>query len=398
MTDLLFMGEVVRGARAEKERLERVERQLRTCREEVKRLGGELQREREKSRDLEGQRDRLEQEGVRGTCERMAFEWRGKYEGEVRRHERCRDLLDEMKEECKRAKREKQGFVQDLQRKMECAGVKMWYVEEGDRGMFVRDDVYKEQLICREREVEKGQRELLKKAEELQNQSKKLEAVLGDLREKKRLVGQLEGYGESLRGTLRVMNQREKAIGRELERAVKKGEKVNIDAQLALDRVEREKSSAATSRIRALRGDVERFRISAKRDRERRLKLQSRSFEKVGFFFFPVTYFLTHTYPLILFCSILEANGRLIFCIMLSTLRNVWSRLRTKLVQQKPSTRKKLRFKLMSPAVLWMPWIYGRFGAKNARHIPKMPSNTAWSSCITVRNVRRIACRSGPVY
>ena len=155
MTDLLFMGEMVRGATREKERVERLEKQVRGAREETKRLGAELQRERGKSQDLEGQRDRLEREEKRGTWERMALEWREKFEAEARRHERCRGLLARAEKEAERAKKERNGFVQDLQRKMECGGVKMWYLEEEDRGMFLREDVYREQLVCREREVER---------------------------------------------------------------------------------------------------------------------------------------------------------------------------------------------------------------------------------------------------
>ena len=131
----------------------------------------------------------------------MALEWREKFEAETRRHERCRGLLTRAEKEAEKAKREKNGFVQDLQRKMECAGVKMWYVEEEDRGMFVREDVYQEQLICREREMAKRQKEMLEKSEELQVQSRKLEDVLSDLREKKKLVGeenQVQMLGKSI--------------------------------------------------------------------------------------------------------------------------------------------------------------------------------------------------------
>ena len=288
MTDLQFMGEVVRGAVADKERVERIERQLRAAVEKAKTLEVALQQEREKCRDLEGQRDRLEQEDERGTLERVAFEWREKFERELSGHKRSRALLSKAEEECRRAKRERNGFVADLQRKMECAGVKMWYLEEGDRGMFVREDVYKAQLECREQEMEKGKRELEKKNAELEAAGLRMKEVLDDLNKKRKLVGQLEGYGESLRGMLRVLNHREKSMGRELERAVARAEKVKEDALCRVTRmtqemkVERENSSTALKRIKAMRGDVERFRISAKREKNRRLKLQARTFEKVG--------------------------------------------------------------------------------------------------------------------
>ena len=87
-----------------------------------------------------------------------------------------------------------------------------------------------------------------------------------------------------------MLNQKQKSIGRELERVVMKGGKVREDAQLAMRevarmevelRTERGKSSAALSRVKMMRGDVKRLRINAKREKDRRLKLQSRSYDKV---------------------------------------------------------------------------------------------------------------------
>jgi hypothetical protein len=254
--DLTFMAAVVESHRKTKDAMMRVTDKKDKAREkEVEKDRGtlKLRGEREEATLKAG---RLEREKERGGMEGQMLGWKQralKAEDEAERQlkeskGRERELLRETREE----KAKQHGFVQQLQDRMEIGGMQMHCTEKGNEGLFVPKNQMHVQLKAWEEEAARKRKELEEKDTNLEEVSGKLLAVLGDLRSEKSDHSQMQQHAVALERTVKSLSMRNKEDVQAWEGKMRKEQKKVAKAEA----VHRTEISSCESRVEKCEGNM----------------------------------------------------------------------------------------------------------------------------------------------
>ena len=246
MEDILFMAEMVRECTAMRVRTAQHKSDSDRHKKEVKNLEKDLEAERACVTRANTEIDRMKREGGRHTLENQVEEWRKKAEDcktkaeEVRRASKT--AVQKALKERDKARKDKNGFVQELQKNMECGGVQMYCIERGDEGLFIPKNQMHVQLKAWEEQQEESWKEIgvLK--------GKLLQAVQM-MRETKGNLSQMEYHAAALEQAVRAMSIKGK---KEKEKLVVKvaEEKKKTDRMASKWQTEKKKAAADTKKTR----------------------------------------------------------------------------------------------------------------------------------------------------
>jgi hypothetical protein len=246
MEDILFMAEMVRECTAMRVRTAQHKSDSDRHKKEVKNLEKDLEAERACVTRANTEIDRMKREGGRHTLENQVEEWRKKAEDcktkaeEVRRASKT--AVQKALKERDKARKDKNGFVQELQKNMECGGVQMYCIERGDEGLFIPKNQMHVQLKAWEEQQEESWKEIgvLK--------GKLLQAVQM-IRETKGSLSQMECHAAALEQAVRAISIKGK---KEKEQLVVKvaEEKKKTDRMASKWQTEKKKAAADTKKTR----------------------------------------------------------------------------------------------------------------------------------------------------
>lgn len=294
-----------------------------TCSRNAAKLLADVTSLREELETERGERRRVEREGERETLQHQVLEWKARAkraeEHSLAKAKASDDAVAKAQAEMKKARAEKNGFVKELQRRMEVGGVMMYCIERGSEGIFFPKSELHVQLEAWEEQVERAWEEVKRVKEQLLGAVTKLresscrlvnmeahasaleQAVRSIAREgKKEREGRIEAEKKleharekrlrSESGWENTVDEAKSAVANakaDLESAAKERRRLEEELQSVLRR-HSEADEKHRQRVRQLRAvknrrvaELEKFRLQAKRLKVARKQAHEKDYSKV---------------------------------------------------------------------------------------------------------------------
>ena len=286
--DILFMTGMVRDSAKTKARTQQYKSESEKHKKEANDLEKRLETERAHAKLLNAEICRLRIEGNRQTLENQVRGWKKKAQDASEKvaieRKKSKAAVAKANKERDSARRDKNGFVQDLQKRMEIGGVKMYCIERGNEGMFVPEDQMHAQLKAWEEQQEESW-------EQMKKMKEKFLKVVTDLRTAEGSLSMMECHASALEQAVRAIavkgKREQEQLSVKIAKAVKEKEQYKSRLQVEKEKAgvdimnSEEAVSKAKAEISSIESALERARTDL-HDSSRRHEDQVQKLRKIN--------------------------------------------------------------------------------------------------------------------